>query len=132
VPRHTIELEKLGLEVTFFDIEIQSPELLEELERYIKSKIVIGASAGSMVFGSTIALIHEFDPQLNEPVYLTDFSGLGLTNINICPHTSRFVERYDNFLERIEAFEKRSNTQITRIDDGQAVFIDGDNVWIVY
>ena len=84
-----------------------------------------------MVFGSTIELVYEFDPQLNEAANLSDFTCLGLTNINICPHLSRFVDRYDRFLERAEAFEKRSNVQLTRIDDGQAVFVDGEKSFVV-
>jgi dipeptidase E len=157
VPRHTEVLEKLGLSVDCFDFEEQDPELLEEYDaifiiggnpfylldkmrksncperfkKYEKEKIIIGASAGSIVLGNTIALIYEFDPQMNDIVGLNDFTGLGLTNINVCPHVSKYIDRYDRFLERIEDFEKCYNVHITRINDGQAVFISDDETIII-
>jgi dipeptidase E len=157
VPRHAEVLEKLGLCVEVFDIEEQNPELLQEFDlifiiggnpfylldimrntnckelffRYIKDKIVIGASAGSIVFGNTLELIHKFDPQLNDDVRLTDFSGLCLTTINVCPHVLKYKDRYDRFIERIEEFEKSKHIQITRINDGQAVIVDEGFIEII-
>lgn len=157
IPRHTEALEKLGLRVQLFDIEVQNPELLDEYDvifiiggnpfylldkmrktncsnlfsKYGKEKILIGASAGSIVLGNTIKLIYEFDPHLNDIVGLTDFTGLRLTNINVCPHVSKYIERYDRFLERIEEFENCNNVQITSINDGQAVLIDDDEHVII-
>lgn len=157
IPMHTEALEKLGLNVHLFDIEEQDPELLEDYDvifimggnpfylldiirktnsttlfsKFGTEKILIGASAGSIVLGNTIALIYEFDPQMNDIVRLNDFTGLRLTNINVCPHVSKYIDRYDRFLERIEEFEKRNNVHITRINDGQAVFIDDEEQVII-
>ena len=83
------------------------------------------------MFGNSIGLIHELDSQMNDVVGLNDFTGLCLTNINVCPHVSKIINRYDRFLERIDNFEKCNNIQITRINDGQAVFVDKNNTIIV-
>jgi dipeptidase E len=157
IPRHSIVLEKLGLKVDLFDIEEQNPELLDMydvifiiggnpfylldrmrktnctllFQKYANEKILIGASAGSIVLGSTIGLIHEFDPQMNDNVKLTNFTGLCLTEINVCPHVSKFIDRYERFLERIEKFEKCNNVHITRLNDGQAVIISEEENAII-
>jgi dipeptidase E len=157
IPRHTAVLEKLGLKVDLFDLEEQNPELLDKydvifiiggnpfylldsmrktncailFQKFGNEKILIGASAGSIVLGSTIELIHEFDPQMNDIVKLTNFTGLCLTEINVCPHVSKFIDRYDRFLERIEEFEKCNNIHITRLNDGQAVLISGEENAII-
>lgn len=122
------EFEKIGFCVTFFDIEYSLPNKLFEydtlffiggnpfylinqirkthtdciLQQFLSSgKIISGSSAGSMVLGNTIVLINEFDPQMNNDIGLSDFTGVGLTNINICPHYSKYLTLYENFNERI-------------------------------
>jgi dipeptidase E len=140
--------EDIGFIVDFFDIEFSSPKLLLEydviyfiggnpfylLDQIRKThtdavlkemisvgKIISGASAGSIVLGTTIELIHEFDPQMNDNVGLKDFTGVKLTEINLCPHYSRFIIRYDNFEERICKVEHTFNIVITRINDGEVI-----------
>jgi dipeptidase E len=93
-----------------------------------ENKVISGASAGSIVLGETIILVNEFDSQLNKEVGVNDLSGVKLTNINICPHYSRFQNKYDNFEKRIYAIEKSNNIDITRINDGEAIIIKRDLV----
>lgn len=143
--------EDIGFCVDFFDIEFSSPKLLLEYDviyfiggnpfyllnqiRKTKTdvvlremisvgKIISGASAGSIVLGTTIELINEFDPQMNDDVGLTNFTGVKLTKINLFPHYSRFISRYDNFEERICKVEHTSNIVVTRINDGEAIIIN--------
>jgi dipeptidase E len=145
------EFDKIGFQSSFFDIEYSSPGLLLEFdllffiggnpfylidqmrktftnsvlrELLLKGKVISGSSAGCIVLGETIALINEFEPQLNIGIGLTEFSGVELTNINICPHYSKNISRYENFEDRIRLVEKTQNVKITRINDGEAITID--------
>jgi dipeptidase E len=145
------ELDHIGFQTTFFDIEYSSPNglfdfdvlffnggnpfyLLNQIrkthadsvlrELLANGKIISGSSAGSMVLGETIVLINEFDPQMNREIGLTDLSGVGLTNHNICPHYSKYVNRYDHFEERICLVEQSHHIIVTRINDGEAIVID--------
>jgi dipeptidase E len=149
------KFNEIGFSSSFFDIEINPSDqllefdivffiggnpyyLLNQLRRshtddilrvmLLQRKVISGSSAGCIVMGQTIALINEFDPQMNAEVGLTDFSGLGLTTVNLCPHYSRYIDRYENFEERICRVERDEKITITRINDGEAIVIDGENV----
>ena len=147
--------EDIGFSTDFFDIEFSSPKLLLEYdviyfiggnpfylldqirkthtdvvlrEMITVGKVISGASAGSIVLGTTIELIHEFDPQMNDDVGLTDFTGVKLTEINLFPHYSRFINRYDNFEERICKVEHTFNIVVTRMNDGEALIINNEEI----
>ncbi|MDD4663653.1 MAG: Type 1 glutamine amidotransferase-like domain-containing protein [Caldisericia bacterium] len=145
------EFDNIGFVSEFFDIEFSSPDLLANydilffiggnpfyllnqirkthtdviLREFLsKGKVISGSSAGSMVLGDTIVLINEFEPLWNKDIGLTDFRGVGLTTINVCPHYSKHMSRYDHFEERIQAVEKAFKLHITRINDGEAITIE--------
>jgi len=147
------KFEEIGFSSSFFDIEFTPPDQLLEFdivffiggnpfyllnqirrthtgealrEMLFQGKVISGSSAGCIVLGETIALINEFDSQLNSDVGLFDFTGVGLTSVNLCPHYSRYVERYTNFEERIRLIEKTQNISITRVNDGEALIVDGN------
>lgn len=147
--------DSIGIVSEFFDIEFSSPSLLLEYdivffiggnpfyllkqikethadlvlkEIISKGNVVSGASAGSIVLGTTLELIHEFDAKMNENVQLTDLSGVSLTKVNICPHYSRFINRYNNFEERICKVENKYNISIARINDGEAIIVDNGKI----
>lgn len=149
------EFENIGFDTVFFDIEFTSPSLLLEYdivffiggnpfyllnqirkthtdsilyELISKGKVISGSSAGSIVLGETIALIKEFDPQMNNGIGLTDFTGVNLTNINLCPHYSKFSSLYNNFEERIRHVEKTLNADVTRINDGEAIIVEDGQI----
>ena len=156
IPRLTEEMESLGLEVIYFDIDERSPKELaqydviefiggnpyyllnslkkansiESLNDMVKDRILIGISAGSLVLEKTIEIIDGFEPQMNDEVGLTDFSGMGLTDIQILPHYHKFVKRYERCEERIIEYENKHHCNLIKIDDGQAVFIN-DNYYRV-
>ncbi len=114
------EFEKIGFVTDFFDIDYTSPRLLVHYdiihfnggnpfyllnqirktnaleiikELLFQGKVISGSSAGSIVLGENISLILEFDPQMNEIVNLTNFKGVNITNINLCPHYSKYINR---------------------------------------
>jgi dipeptidase E len=145
--------ENIGYLVDFFDIEFTSPEYLKEYdiiyfiggnpfylldqirktntgrvlqEIYSNGNVISGSSAGSIVLCSTICLINEFDPQMNTDTNLIDFEGVHLTCLNICPHYSRLINKYENFEERICKVERKNNIKITRLNDGEAILIEND------
>lgn len=147
-------LEGIGFNVDFFDVEFSDPKalfkydvihfiggnpfyLLNQIqithadivlkEALLSGKVISGASAGSIILGTNISLIQEFDPQMNNEVNITNLSGVGLTGINLCPHYSKFSSRYNNFEERICKVEKYNKIKITRINDGEAIVIDNKN-----
>lgn len=55
---------------------------------------------------------------------ITDLRGLSLTQIQVLPHYSKFLSRFDNFEEKCCAYEKEHSVSVIRINDGEGVFID--------
>ena len=149
VPRLLEELSSLGLAVTCFDIELENPDLLlaydvvvlmggnpfyllhqirlQKAEAVLSAiaarGVLIGISAGSAVLQKSIALIAQYSPEMNAEVQLADLTGLGLTDAEILPHYRRFLSRFDQFEERAQAYEKANTCTITRLDDGEALFL---------
>jgi dipeptidase E len=149
VPRLTAELKSLGLSVDYFDLDTQNPELLSSYDvieiiggnpfyllkrmketgcvllfrKLEKDKVIIGISAGSVVLQKTIDLVAQYSPEMNEGIGLMDFSALALTDRDILPHYQRFFAQHGNLEEMAREYEKQRNCTITRLEDGQAVFI---------
>ncbi len=150
VPRAIAELEALNLRVDIFDLDKQAADLLlnydvvefiggnpyyllrsirennafEILKDISANKILIGWSAAAFVFGPTLELVNCYSPEMNF-MGLTDLSALSLTNIQVLPHYSRFLTRFEQFEEKCRAYEKQRNMNVIRINDGDGVFIDG-------
>jgi len=157
IPRLTEELQHIGLSVTYFDVEFEDPQLLlmydvveiiggnpfyllnqmrkqnakVVLSEIAKSKVLIGISAGSVVLQNTISLIAQYSPEMNEDINLTDLAGLALTDIEILPHYERFLNRFHYFEERAREYEQKNNCVVIRLNDGEGVFITGNNFYQV-
>jgi len=157
VQRHTEIFGRIGLTVDIFDIAVQNPELLDKYDviflmggnpfyllnimrktnckelfsNYLKNKIIIGASAGSLVLGPTLGLVYELHPKLNDVAGLTDFKGLGLTNLIVYSHHPNYLETVDGFYERMHDFENRTGLQVICINDGQAVFVFDEEIVVI-
>ncbi len=151
VPRCVGELESLGLQVELFDLDKQAPESLlnydvvefiggnpyyllsairqtnaEPVLREIAArKILIGWSAAAFVFGPTLELVNCYSPEMNF-LGLTDLRGLSLTDVQVLPHYSRFLTRFQRFEETCCEYEKIHQVNVTRINDGDGVIIDGE------
>ena len=149
VSRCVSELESLGLKVDVFDLDKQPAELLldygvvefiggnpyyllhsirehnttEILKEIATNKILIGWSAAAFVFSPTLELVNCYSPEMNF-LGLTDLRGLSLTQVQVLPHYSKFLSRFDRFEERCCEYEKEHNVNVIRINDGEGVFID--------
>lgn len=156
VPRSREELTRLGFTVDLLDIDTVSPARLLDydlvefiggnpfylldsihrneaepvLEKLANEKLLIGWSAAAMVFGPTLALANEYTPEMNT-VGLADLSGLGLTDVTVLPHYSRFLKKYDRFEERCALFEEKSGRKVLRLNDGDGVFIESGQMTLV-
>jgi dipeptidase E len=107
---NTFKLMKFAREANF-DKDIKS--LLE------RGGVYIGVSAGSLIVGPSIQIANEVHPDKNE-VALTDFNGFNITDLIIFPHYSSDIE------EEIKLFENKNNVKIERIDNSQAILVEGE------
>ena len=87
--------------------------------------VVVGASAGSVVLGPDIRVVHFFTPHMD--TYDTkEFTALNLTSRIIFPHYDRedlFPDpEHRTIKERLREFESRAGCVVTRLkDDGWIV-----------
>ena len=152
VARCTAELQALGLQVERFDLDKQPAELLLNydavefiggnpyyllhairkshasgvLRSIAETKVLIGWSAAAFVFGPTLELVDVYSPEMNF-LGLTDLRGLNLTQTQVLPHYSKFLTRFEGFEEKCRAYEQEHGAEVIRLNDGEGVFLDGDN-----
>ena len=150
VPRSVQELEGLGFSVRTVDIDTDGCETLQSYDAvefiggnpfYLlhallkrngkdillsiaKRKILIGWSAAAFVFGPTLELVNRYSPEMNT-VGIRDLTALGLTDIQVLPHNSRFLTRFDGFEEICTSYEREKGIHVIRLNDGDGVVIDG-------
>lgn len=155
VARCIEELESLNLSVDVVDLDKQSATVLqnydvvefiggnpyyllhviresnaiETLKSIADNRVLIGWSAASFVFSRTLELVNRYSPEMNF-LNLTDLSGLALTHIEVLPHYSKFVERFDSFEETCCDYEKQQGVKVIRLNDGEGVIIDGGETYI--
>lgn len=153
VQRCIKELESLNLMVDTFDLDKQSPELLlnydvlefiggnpfyllhairqsnatDILKDFAEKKILIGWSAAAFVLSPTLELVNGYSPEMNF-IGLTDLNALALTKVEVLPHYNKFITRFEQFEEKCSAYEKEHNTIVIRLNDGDGVIIDGEEV----
>ena len=154
VARAAEELEHLGQQVECFDFDVQTPGALldydlvemiggnpyyllrsirlhgfaDALREFAENRVLIGWSAGALVIGPNLELIDQYSPEMNT-VGLTSLSALGLTDVQILPHYSRFLTRYEHFEETCAQYERENHCQVLRLNDGEGVIVqDGTPV----
>lgn len=96
-----------------------------------EDKIIIGISAGSAVLQNSIKLIAQYSPELNDGINLKDLTALCLTDVEILPHYQKFLPKFKNFEERAKEYERKYNCDVIRINDGQGVFINNNQIYII-
>ena len=115
----------------FYLIDSVRKTQAEDILRTIsKEKILIGWSAAAFVFGPSLLLVNEYSPEMNI-AGIEDLNGLHLTNAEVLPHYSRFISRFERFEERCAAYEKEHHTNVIRLNDGDGLFIDGENQLLI-
>lgn len=132
VQRCVAELEALNLSVDIFDLDKQPADLLlnydvvefiggnpyyllnsirennatEILRNISENKVLIGWSAAAFVFSPTLELVNCYSPEMIF-LGLTDLKVLSLTDIQVLPHYSKFLTRFEQFEENA-VFTKKS------------------------
>ena len=155
VQRCIKELESLKLAVDIFDLDKQAvDELLnydvvefiggnpfyllhsirennaaDILSEIAERKVLIGWSAAAFVFGPTLELVNCYSPEMNF-LGLTDLNGLALTSVEVLPHYSKIIRKFERFEERCCLYEEERKVKAIRINDGEGVLVDGDEVSI--
>lgn len=155
VPRCRQTLEALGLEVTVFDLDIQpASELLSFdvvefiggnpfylldalrkqnarpiLEVLAQQKLLIGWSAAAFVFGPSLKLVNQYSPEMNY-LNLTDLNGLSLSDLEVLPHYSRFLAKFEAFEEICRRYENEHQLMVLRLNDGDGIMIEGNKTVI--
>ena len=148
IDRNIKIMMQFGLEYECIDIECQDPDILMNYDVIIiiggnpyyllnimqeknckplfrelldKGKVIVGISAGSMVLGTTIDFVNLLTPEMDTG--MEDYSGLSLADMVICPHASSFVAAIENSAKNLSKYEHDTNRSITRINDGEALFL---------
>lgn len=93
------------------------------LKEISSRKILIGWSASAFVFGPSLELVNLYSPEMNY-MNLTDLTGLSLSSIEVLPHYSRFLSKFQNFEETCKAYEKEHSVTVFRLNDGDGIFVD--------
>ena len=156
VARLTDELHALGLQVDCFDFDYQSPAellaydvveliggnpyylmnsirqncFLDSLKRVAQSRCVIGCSAGALVLTPTLELIDRYSPEMNT-VGLKDLSACHLTDIQILPHYSKFLLRYQSFEQTCLQYEQETDCKVIRLNDGEGVILQNREILVI-
>ena len=156
VKRCIEELMSLNLCVDIFDIDYQDVNLLskydviefiggnpfyllnsikerkteEVIKQLAKEKVLIGWSAAAFVFSPSLNLINIYSPELNF-LNLKDLNGLALTNIEVLPHYSNFIKRFEKFEELCSNYEKEKNINVIRLNDGEAIIINDNEIEVI-
>jgi len=144
VPRCKEELAALGLRAEIFDFDFQPPEALlnydavelmggdpcylldsihrhggeDALRRVAEKGLLIAWSAGALALGPSLELFQRLEPG-------GDAQALGLTDLEILPHYSRFHTRYEGLEAQCAAYEKERGRKVCRLDDGEGLLLDG-------
>ena len=149
LPRVINELKEFGISVDTFDLDKQdAAELLKYdviefiggnpyyllnsirvhnasavIKQLAEKKVLLGWSAGAMVFTPSIEIVDKLTPEINI-VKLDNLDSLSLTNTHIIPHYNKFLKRFDKLEDICQAYEQDHNCSIVRLVDGDGIIIE--------
>lgn len=149
VPRVIDELKAYGLSVDTFDFDtqdatkllkydmiefiggnpyyllnsIRAHNALDIIKQLAEKKVLLGWSAGAMVFTPSIEIVDKLTPEINIAP-LDDLEGLCLTNTHLIPHYNKFLKRFDKLEDICKAYEQDHNCSVVRLNDGDGIIID--------
>lgn len=105
-------------------LKLKEYKMEKVLKQHLKEgKFIIGVSGGSLVLQKSLKLIDVFAADMNMR-HGGDLKGMGLTDIEILPHKTRYQENFDNFDKRYLDY-KNTNKDIRTylIEDGEGLLI---------
>ncbi len=103
-------------------------EILHQLA-IADNALLIGWSAGALVMQRNLHLVAQLTPDMND-VGLSDLEGFGLTEVDIMPHYSSFLNRYDNLEEVCRNYEITNQCEVIRLNDKEGILI-GDTIKMI-
>ncbi len=156
VPRTVKELAALSLTADYFDFDTQNADELlkydvfyiiggnpyyllnsirkskaEAILKHIATeKVLIGISGGALVLTPSISIIDRYSPDMNI-VGISDFSGVGVANVHILPHYSKFLNRYENLEKKCKRYEAENRCNVVRLNDGEGILFFDDKQILV-
>ena len=116
---------------------LKESKSFDKIKEYLNNDgIVLGSSAGSVIFSKDIEVIKPMDP--NE-VNLKDTKGFNiLNNISIFPHYINYKKRYteeenklliENYTNHLLEYSKKE--QVIAIPEEDAIYIEDNNIEII-
>ena len=140
--------------VDFLDVEFEDPKKLHEYqviylsggnpfyllyhlkksgavqvlrEVYEKGTLIVGGSAGAVVFGPDLQIVSHFAPEYKLDI-LTDNSALACVPFSVLPHANRYRDQDRYFDKRIADLSELLDYEILLIDDGTGIFMQDDKI----
>lgn len=96
-------------------------------ELVTKNVVIVGVSAGAVILGPNIKVVHFFTPQMNA-LNTKDFSALDLTDKLVFPHYDRedlFKDSTSKTIEdRLKEFEILEGCEVTRLKDDEYITVE--------
>lgn len=102
---------------------IRKHNAIDVIKELAEKKVLIGWSAGALVFTPSIDIVDKLTPEMNI-VNLKDLNGLSLVDTYIIPHYSKFLKRFDRLENICKAYEQEHNCSIVRLNDGDGIIIE--------
>lgn len=92
-----------------------------------KNVIIVGVSAGAVVLGPSIKVVHHFTPQMDTRNTRV-FTAIGLTDKYVFPHYDRediFKDSSNKTIElRLKEFELKEKCHVTRLKDDDTLIVE--------
>lgn len=111
-------------------LKLKEFKMQNKLLDYQKNnKFIIGVSGGSLVLQKSLALIDEFAGDMNMR-HGGDLKGMGLIEVEMLPHRTRYTENFDNFIERYENYKSKHNVETYLVEDGEGILVS-DTIEII-
>lgn len=113
---------------------LQEQNFLSELGELCSSeKIVIGVSAGGMIFSPGLHLVEEFNQIMGfddkgNSKQIKDLNCLNLFDEYFFPHFDRFSEKVMSLSDQLNKLEHRTRTKIFRQNNGQTARVINRNI----
>jgi dipeptidase E len=106
--------------------ERKAEEILLEFEN--SDKIIVGISAGALLFCSGVHYIEEWYNIMDFPkshgniIGLKDFSGLLYKELILFPHYDSWMKQNKNLEKKLKMIEERDNISIYRLNDDMSLY----------